>query len=187
MSRLTKRAITEAFVVLLGERPLDKITVKDIVDRCEINRNTFYYYYQDIYALLEELIRDEVRKIVESAPSIDSWQDGFIEGIQFALSNRRAVYHVYNSTHRELLEQYIFKVADRILEEFIRAKAQGVDASEEDIRIIRSFYKYALSGIVFEWIRDGMKDELVTVIQRIGVLFEGNIRTALVNGVLSPR
>ena len=45
---ITKRVIREAFVELLNERALSKITVKDITDRCGINRNTFYYHYQDV-------------------------------------------------------------------------------------------------------------------------------------------
>ena len=43
MSQFTKRAIMETFIKLLGEHPLDKITVKDIVEECGVNRNTFYY------------------------------------------------------------------------------------------------------------------------------------------------
>ena len=42
MSQLTKKAIMESFVKLLNERALDKIKVKDIVEDCGINRNTFY-------------------------------------------------------------------------------------------------------------------------------------------------
>ena len=48
MSQFTKKAIVETFLELLKEHSLDKITVKDIVEKCGINRNTFYYYYQDI-------------------------------------------------------------------------------------------------------------------------------------------
>ena len=41
-------AIMESVLKLLEERPLSKITVKDIVDECGINRNTFYYHFEDI-------------------------------------------------------------------------------------------------------------------------------------------
>ena len=40
--RRTKYTIMAAFAQLLEERPMNKITVKDIVDRCDVNRNTFY-------------------------------------------------------------------------------------------------------------------------------------------------
>ncbi|HBJ10863.1 MAG TPA: TetR family transcriptional regulator, partial [Ruminococcaceae bacterium] len=52
MAQFTKKAIIDAFTELIGERPFDKITVKDIVTRCGVNRNTFYYYFEDIYALV---------------------------------------------------------------------------------------------------------------------------------------
>ena len=60
---ITKRAIQEAFLAVLNEKPLGKITVKDITDRCGINRNTFYYHYQDIPALLEEICQNQVEDI----------------------------------------------------------------------------------------------------------------------------
>ena len=56
MSQLTKRAITESFMKLINQVPFDKITVKDIVEDCGVNRNTFYYHYSDIYALLDEIL-----------------------------------------------------------------------------------------------------------------------------------
>ena len=61
---ITKRVIREAFVELLNERALSKITVKDITDRCGINRNTFYYHYQDVPALVEEICSIQVDRIV---------------------------------------------------------------------------------------------------------------------------
>ena len=43
MASFTKDAIKESLLQLLEEKPYSKITVKDIVDRCGINRNSFYY------------------------------------------------------------------------------------------------------------------------------------------------
>lgn len=57
MAVRTKQAIRQAFIELLNERPLDKISVKDIAERSTVNRNTFYYYYADIYALVEEIFQ----------------------------------------------------------------------------------------------------------------------------------
>ena len=56
MTQFTSKAIEESFIRLLNERPLDKITIKDIVDDCGISRNTFYYHFQDITALLEHIL-----------------------------------------------------------------------------------------------------------------------------------
>ena len=53
-----------AFAQLLEERPMNKITVKDIVDRCDVNRNTFYYHFQDIPSLLREMMETQVDGII---------------------------------------------------------------------------------------------------------------------------
>ena len=61
----TKLAIVDTFWQLLEEKPYNKITVQDIVDRCHVNRNTFYYHFQDIPFLAEwsvEMWTDEVIK-----------------------------------------------------------------------------------------------------------------------------
>ena len=52
MSAYTKQAIKASFLKLLNERPLSQITVKSIVEDCGINRNSFYYHYQDLQALV---------------------------------------------------------------------------------------------------------------------------------------
>ena len=60
MQKNTKELISIAFLKLLNEKPFDKITIKDIVVECNINRNTFYYYYSDVYDLLEEIFKKEM-------------------------------------------------------------------------------------------------------------------------------
>ena len=53
----TKDSIRSALISLLNERPLHKISVKSIADQVGISRNTFYYHFQDITALLEHMYR----------------------------------------------------------------------------------------------------------------------------------
>ena len=53
MANFTEKAIRSAFLELLDQRPLNKITVKDITERCGINRNSFYYHYQDVPTLIQ--------------------------------------------------------------------------------------------------------------------------------------
>lgn len=51
----TKKAIYSAFAQLLLEKDVNAITIKDIADRADINRKTFYNYYAGIYELIEEI------------------------------------------------------------------------------------------------------------------------------------
>ena len=46
MPPFAKREIKNSFIKLLTERPISQITVKDIVEDCGVNRNSFYYHFQ---------------------------------------------------------------------------------------------------------------------------------------------
>ena len=69
MPGFTKQAIRNPSMKLLNERPVSQITVKDIVQDCGINRNSFYYHYQDIPSMIEEIILEETDEIIRRHPT----------------------------------------------------------------------------------------------------------------------
>ncbi len=179
MSQLTKKAIKASFVKLLNERSLDKITVKDIVEDCGINRNTFYYYYQDIYALLEEVFLDETQEVLEGEYRAESWQEGIIHAVDFALANKKAVFHVYNSRSKDELSKYLDKTIGWVVRQYVENQKQGLCVDEEDVRLVTLFYQKAIMGILLDWVEKGMKVDPVESLHKLGELFEGNVRLIL--------
>ena len=65
MANFTRNAIQASFLKLLDQRPLAQITVKDVVTDCGVNRNTFYYYFQDIPELLEDIVKNDAERIIQ--------------------------------------------------------------------------------------------------------------------------
>ena len=173
----TEKAIMHAFLELLNQYPLDKITVKDIVTACGISRNTFYYHYQDIYDLLRATF-DAVAELV-LREDVTTWQESLRSCTRFALENRRAVYHVYRSAHREQLERYLYRVTEERMDRLIRHLTAQMAISEEDVRYLTLFYKCAVVGILLEWLNADMKGDVDRLISRMGVLLEGNLRLSL--------
>ena len=53
--RYTKMFLKEALIKLLNEKPISRITIKELCEEAEINRATFYSHYQDQYDLLDQL------------------------------------------------------------------------------------------------------------------------------------
>ena len=85
MAGFAKKAIRDSFIKLLNERPLSQITVRDIVDACGVNRNTFYYYFQDIPQLVETIINEDANRVIQEHPSIESVEDCLNASIRCAL------------------------------------------------------------------------------------------------------
>jgi probable dihydroxyacetone kinase regulator len=177
----TKKMIRDMCIKMLNERPLNKITVKDIVKACDINRNTFYYHYPDIYAILSEIFQSELQNAIDEYNDTLSWEEGFLVAAKFAMENRRAVYHVYNSMQREELENYIFSVAGNVMYRYVEreSESEGIQASTKDKKLIASFYQCALTEMVLRWIGSGMKEDPNVIIRRIGELFDGHITLSL--------
>lgn len=183
MSQLTRKALIDSFVKLLNEMSLDKITVKDITEACGVNRNTFYYHFKDIYGMLDEVFQMETQKVIDENKGYGTWQDAFLQSTKFALENKRAIYHIYNSLSREQLEQYLYEVTDNVMVSFVADSAKGMDVNPEDMRILVNFYKHAMVGMLLDWLKNGMRENPEYIISRLGCLLEGNVRIALQNGI----
>ena len=59
----TKQRLAEALKTLLRKKPLDRIRVHEITDLCELNRQTFYYHFPDVYALFSWALRQTVEEL----------------------------------------------------------------------------------------------------------------------------
>lgn len=179
MSKFTKAAIMQSFMKLLNETPFDKITIKDIVADCGINRNTFYYNFKDIYALVDEILQNEVNKISVLHLARVSWNERLLTAANFALQNKRAVFHLHNSAKRDQLKRYFEKVVYGVIHEYVESEAKGFDISEHDIEFIAGFYCFALMGLLEKWLDGGMKEDINEIIAKAGKLFDVNIKHAI--------
>ena len=181
MSHLTEKAIREAFIRLLNERPLDKITVREIAEECGINRNTFYYHYHDIYDLLEHLFLDEEQRLVANAQSVQTLRETFEESLRFVLENRRGVYHVYNSVSRDVLTAYMYNACEICMRSYIESQCGDLKPSQKDLDDLVFLYAGMLEGAVINIMREGLARDVESLITNAIRMLEGTIRLALEN------
>ena len=167
MPNFTKKAIKETFVALLEERPLNRITVKDIVEACGINRNSFYYHFQDLPALLEEIIAQRVQELIDQHPTIDSVEDCFDAALEFVLDHRRAVLHIYNSLSRDVFERYLIDVCRYVVTTYI--DTAFADQEPERKQILIRYHKCACFGHIIDWLNTGMKDDVSAYFHQVAL------------------
>ena len=88
MSNITKRALEDSLKHLLLKKPVNKITINDITEDCGVNRATFYYHFQDIYALIEWSCEEDSRKALSNNTTYDTWQQGFLNILHAVEDNK---------------------------------------------------------------------------------------------------
>ncbi len=179
MPNNTKRQIKDALMRLLEESSFDGISVQDLSDECGISRNTFYYHYHDKYEVLEDMFADQTKKSIGDANTWELWEDGILQALEFAINNKKAVYHVYNSLNRRELEKYLNRVMEAITMKFVKQQARGLKVSEDDEKLLVTFYKHGVTGVVLEWLDSGMKQEPGERIERMGYILRGSARKCL--------
>ena len=160
MPNFTRKAIKDSFVKLLNDKPLSKITVKDIVESCGINRNTFYYHFEDIPTLLIEIVTEDAERIIKEFPSVGSIEQCVSVAVKFTTDNRKAVFHIYNSANRDVFERCLMSVCEHVVTVYANTLFADREIADEDRKLMINFYKCCCFGICIDWINNGMKEDL---------------------------
>lgn len=170
MANFTKQAIKSSFMKLLNQQPLSKISVRDIVEDCGINRNSFYYHFQDIPSLIEEIIKEDADRIIEQHPTVNSLWECINIMFRYALENKKAVLHIYNSANRDIYEKSMMKLCEYVVTKYLET-VFGKDPESEKARASAIiFFKCELFGLSFEWIEKGMKEDAIEEIYSLADL-----------------
>ncbi len=177
MALYTKKLIMTAFTELLEELPFDKITVAALVKRAGVSPNTFYYHYEDIYALLDAWFR----QIVESFTPGDTlleWKSATKAMLRQCKAHPKIIYHIFDGLSRDRLERYIFSLTDDVFYRLAQQAAQGRDLPEEQLRSVAYFCRYAYIGFVVQFFWNHMENDIDTSVDRLGALFDKFLTSA---------
>lgn len=183
----TRNLIKTKFLQKLEEKPLNKITVKELVAECEINRNTFYYYFRDLYDVLTECLDDEVQRVSRSVQNSDSWQEVFRSACSFGLEHQKAFYHIYYSVRREDMERYLLKVTGTVIGSYVERVNARIGASQQDCQLITGFYQCAITQMSIQWFSIGMPTDVEGYVARLESILDGNIERSLTYARNNPQ
>ena len=156
MTKFTEQAIKNALIELLHDKALNEITVKEIVEQCGINRNTFYYHYKDISALVEEIMVEQTDRILADHPTLNSFEDCLYAISDFIDENQVVVYHIYRSLSRVVCEKYLWKLCRRFVDNYWSASIESRNLSPRDQELVKNFIVCAFFGLAMDWIAHGM-------------------------------
>ena len=157
MTNATKAALEASLKKLLLKKPLDKITINDLTTDCGISRMAFYYHFKDIYDLVEWSCLEDATQALQGKKTYETWQEGLQQIFEAVLENKPFIMNVYHSVSREQIETYLFHLTHDLLYGVVQEKAKGTGISEADQSFIADFYKYSFTGVMLDWIKDGMK------------------------------
>ncbi len=147
-AQLTRKMITGALIELLQTKDLDKISVREICERADVNRSTFYDHYEDIYALMNDIERDFIAQIPtdNSSKGIEEQLLTFVRYVQ-----QNAPHYAAIRKYNGLLEE---EVARSLLESY-RSRMAATPA-QGDETLFKIYVMYVVTGscrTLDDWVR----------------------------------
>ncbi len=169
MSSVTKRALAASLKKFLHQTTIDKITVTDIAADCGVNRQTFYYHFQDIYDLGQYMFMEEILKTLGDT-TLDDWEKGLVKILKYLEENKALVLNTYYSFDKDYLEGWLYTVFFEMFLQIINKHMLAMLISEEDKEFIVNYNKYALTGLILDWVKRGMKDDPNVMVDKLSNL-----------------
>ena len=146
-TQYTRRALRDALIELLADKPLARITVRELCERADVNRSTFYAHYPDLDSLLRDIEEDTIdwvngtlQQLLER-PDPDS-VGRVIEHVCRYIADNRSHLRVLMSPQADLRfkQQLLGLIYGRI---DLATQLQGTDPQEAQMRM-----HFAVSGSI---------------------------------------
>ena len=152
----TKIQIAEAMKELCKKKPLRSVTVKDIIDACEINRSTFYYHFPDKHGLMEWIFENDITSHFIKARE-RMWVNNTEHLLNVFYEDSSFYSQAVKSDMRDTFEILLFQATYVKAKEFFDTIVEKAREQAERYEFAARFYSYAFTGMYMEYIASGAK------------------------------
>lgn len=146
-STITKKAIALAFKEVMKEKQFDKITVQDITKKCGLNRQTFYYHFEDRYDLMNWIYYNEVFLPLVEVLTEDNYHDSFLIMFKIMYKDKDFYKNAFTMSAHYGFKEYLYSILETLVETINKQKKESLEVC---------FYAHGLLGIITTWIKQGM-------------------------------
>ena len=174
--RYTKMRIREAFFQCLKEKPINRITVKELCDIAEINRATFYTHYNDPFDLMEKLEEETlsaIRELLDEQPFYG--EDGLLLNLLRMVKNGNDETALLSSRNGD--PNFGARISALFYETYLPRMGEHLpNCTKEQRHAVYRFIAGGCSNLLTDWVRHGMQQPPEDVAEAIHVLCKAVLR-----------
>ena len=165
--RYTQMVLKQSFLKLLKEKPVNRITVKEVCALAQLNRATFYAHYSDCFALMESIENELIDTFENSLRYVNSLDvTALIEAIYDMVDQNQAACRILilgNTNATVLMRMIALAKADSIA--YWRKELPG--ASETELEMMYTHLSNGLMHVVVEGYDKYSKEEMIRFVNRV--------------------
>lgn len=162
----TKKKIKDAFMQLYNEKPITKITIREISNLAKINRGTFYAYYMDIYDLLEQIENEFYSEMIHKIRYImvqllkEYEEISVITMIEFLSENKETLRVLLGKDNET---NFIKKVKSEVKKNLKSVLKLEISNNNTEIEYILEYITNGQLGILRYWLERDMEIDLLSL------------------------
>ena len=146
-----KQIIAQAAKELLMDKSIKKLTVKDIVERCQITRQAFYYHFEDIPGLFRWMLQRDTERTLLETQNLESGEQKLRYLFVMAINALPFVKKGIHGSDRDESEQFLAQYFQRIFEQVCDEEGLYQNYSRAQTRLILRYHSQAILGLLREW------------------------------------
>lgn len=169
MAANMKETIARAAKTILLERNVKKLTVKDIVEECQITRQAFYYHFEDIPALFRWILERDTQRTLLEARALGNGEARLRCLFIMAINALPYMKKGMESNYREELELLLAQYLQRLFEQVCDAEGLYQTCTRFEVKLILRYHSQAILGLLRNWTEEDTKnlDQIVHIAYRL--------------------
>lgn len=181
MSLKTKQALAASLKQAMLKKPLSKITVRELIEDCNINRKTFYYHFEDIYALMKWTLEQETVEVVKQFDLMVNAREAILFVLDYVESNKHILNCAYDSMGREGLKRFFYQDFISIMQSLVNEceRHLGLSVDEDFKLLVAGFYSEAVAGTLINVLQNKDSYDREVLARDMALIFKSSIPNIL--------
>ncbi len=174
--RRTKGLMRDALIELMTEKPFSEITARDITEKADLNRSTFYLHYDNVFGLLDEMENEVVETFARMMEKMEfrqdrEWEYPVIGSIcDYIVENPKLCYGLLVNSRSDRLTARLTEIMKERGKKVYQEMGMNTDMESEKADYIHQFIANGAIAMVKQWLTEGMslpKEEMMELLQKI--------------------
>ena len=177
----TKRAFAASLKRFMEKKPLSKITVSEIITDCGVNRKTFYYHFEDIYALLKWMLEEEAIEVVKQFDLLVDYREAVLFVMNYVRTNKHLLCCAYDSMGRDEMKRFFYAdfigITRTVIENAERKQGLRVETNSKEF--LAHFYTEAIAGMLIDEFTDREGHDPEKAVEYLSVVIKNSLPSVL--------
>lgn len=173
----TKRTLAASLKSFMEKKPLSKITVSEIVADCGLNRKTFYYHFDDIYALLKWMLEEEAIDVVRQFDLMVDYREAVLFVMDYVRTNKHLLCCAYDSMGREEMKRFFYADFIGISRKLVFTTQQqlGLNVEDQFKEFLARFYAEGVASLLIEEFTGSEEHDPETAVEYLSCILKSSL------------